>query len=183
MYAVNKIYPEQWDTQVKLDRLVSGIKLQGDAIMLIRANRHAVVPTKNHPYDSGVDLTVIEPLPKSPLPDITCPLDTGWYIFVSQSFRGLVMPVSRSGLSIRGVTVANAPGIIDPDYCGPLRIITRSCYNLPVNAGQRVAQLVTTNPDGIIWYIDELQNEEELRQWVNRLSVHRGIAGYGSSGT
>lgn len=55
---------------------------------------------------------------------------------------GLVL--SRSGLARRGVIVANAPGLIDPDYEGEVKVLLANIGEEPVRipARARVAQLV-----------------------------------------
>lgn len=54
--------------------------------------------------------------------------------------------LSRSGLAARGVWVANAPGLIDGDYDGPLFVILYNSNNHDVTLyrGERIAQLMPT---------------------------------------
>ncbi len=68
---------------------------------------------------------------------------TGIALAIAPGYEGQVRP--RSGLALRhGVTVANAPGTIDADYRGELRVILVNLgrEELSLRAGDRVAQLV-----------------------------------------
>lgn len=88
---------------------------------------------------------------------------------------GIEMQVRpRSGLALKhGVTVANAPGTIDPDYRGELKVILQNTGADPVEIrrGDRVAQLVFA------------RYERPLIQETLELSeTARGTAGFGSTG-
>lgn len=91
-------------------------------------------------------------------PRVTCP----W----------LVQVCSRSGLAAKSIFVANAPGIIDPDYIGELIVLlyNGSHTSYYVNHGDRVAQLVTVQAN-----LSGESGEEETRPT-------RGAKGLGSTG-
>ncbi len=80
----------------------------------------------------------------------------------------------RSGLAVRhGVTVANAPGTIDPDYRGELKValINLGQEVVRIERGERVAQLVFAR----------FATPEVVR--VERVgSTERGAGGFGSTG-
>lgn len=85
--------------------------------------------------DEGVTLT-LEPGARILVP-------TGWALAIPEGYEGQVRP--RSGLALRhGVTVLNAPGTIDSDYRGELRILLVNLGHAPLSIahGDRVAQLV-----------------------------------------
>jgi len=68
---------------------------------------------------------------------------TGLRIAIPRGHEGQVRP--RSGLALRqGVTVANAPGTIDADYRGELKVLLVNLGREPVTVqrGERIAQLV-----------------------------------------
>ena len=68
---------------------------------------------------------------------------TGLAIAIPAGFEGQVRP--RSGLAARhGVTVANAPGTIDADYRGELKVllVNLGAETVRLRHGERVAQLV-----------------------------------------
>ena len=68
---------------------------------------------------------------------------TGLKMAIPTGFSGLVCP--RSGLALRhGVTVLNAPGIVDADYRGDIGVILVNLGDQPftVSHGDRIAQMV-----------------------------------------
>jgi dUTP diphosphatase len=70
---------------------------------------------------------------------------TGIAVAIPPGHAGLVVP--RSGLARRhGVTVANAPGLIDAGYRGELIVLLVNLGDAPhrVAPGDRIAQLVVT---------------------------------------
>jgi dUTP pyrophosphatase len=86
-----------------------------------------------------------------------------------------VMVCSRSGLAKQsGIFVANAPGIVDPDYRGELRVLLynggfQSHY---VQHNDRIAQLVVVPAVSVV-----IEEVPKLSETV------RGEAGLGSTGT
>lgn len=68
---------------------------------------------------------------------------TGLKLSIPEGFEAQVRP--RSGLAIRnGITVLNAPGTIDADYRGEVKVILINLGNetFRLNDGDRIAQLV-----------------------------------------
>ena len=53
---------------------------------------------------------------------------------------------SRSGLSLRGIIVANAPGVIDEDYPGEWKVILHNLTDsvVPIKFGDKIAQCQIT---------------------------------------
>jgi dUTP pyrophosphatase len=106
-----------------------------------RLDPRAVIPARAHPGDAGLDLVAIEARELDPCGRAAVP--TGLAVAIPAGHAGLVVP--RSGLARRhGVTVANAPGLIDAGYRGELLVLL---VNLGTEAhriapGDRVAQLV-----------------------------------------
>jgi dUTP pyrophosphatase len=136
-----------------------------------RLDPDAKLPQRAHPGDAGFDLASTI--------DIEVPageramVPTGIAVAIPEGHAGLVLP--RSGLASRhGLTLANAPGLIDAGYRGE---ITCAVVNLnrsvPVRIvrGDRIAQLVIVAVPGV---------ESE---WADELpESHRGIEGFGSTG-
>jgi dUTP pyrophosphatase len=99
---------------------------------------------------------------------------TGVAVAIPDGHAGLVLP--RSGLaSKRGLTLANAPGLIDAGYRGE---VICAVVNLDPNEaveiapGDRIAQLVIVAvPDVSPSFVDELPDSR------------RGTGGFGSTGT
>ena len=99
-------------------------------------------------------------------------VSTGLYIQLPKDTVGLVCP--RSGLAIKeGLTVLNAPGIIDEDFTGEIKVIliNLSDKNIVINNGDRIAQLVITNYQ---------QSTLELTDKLS--STNRGEGGFGHTG-
>jgi dUTP pyrophosphatase len=70
-------------------------------------------------------------------------IPTGIRLAIPEGYEGQVRP--RSGLAARhGVTVLNAPGTIDADYRGEVRVLLLNTSDKPytVRDGDRIAQLV-----------------------------------------
>jgi dUTP pyrophosphatase len=88
---------------------------------------------------------------------------------------GLEMQVRpRSGLALKyGITLPNAPGTIDSDYRGELRVIVMNAGQTPVRIGRgdRIAQLVFARYEAPV--LSETDRLEETA---------RGAGGFGSTG-
>jgi dUTP pyrophosphatase len=88
---------------------------------------------------------------------------------------GIEMQVRpRSGLALKhGITVPNAPGTIDADYRGELKVIMQNLGSDPVDVrrGDRIAQLVFAR-----YEVPRLEEASELSETA------RGGAGFGSTG-
>lgn len=89
--------------------------------------------------------------------------------------EGMEMQVRpRSGLALKhGITLPNAPGTIDPDYRGELKVIMQNGGSAPVTfaRGERIAQLVFARFEAPV--IEEAQALGETA---------RGAGGFGSTG-
>jgi dUTP pyrophosphatase len=97
---------------------------------------------------------------------------TGLVIEIPGGFEGQVRP--RSGLAIRhGLTVVNAPGTIDSDYRGELKVLLVNLGDEPVtiSRGDRIAQLVIA-PVIRASFVESLELS----------SSPRGAGGFGSTG-
>ncbi|HSL18442.1 MAG TPA: dUTP diphosphatase [Methylomirabilota bacterium] len=101
------------------------------------------LPTYASAGAAGADLraAVSEPLVVGPGARVAVP--TGLVLEIPEGWEGQVRP--RSGLAIRhGLTVVNAPGTIDSDYRGEVRVLLVNLGDeaVRVGRGDRVAQLV-----------------------------------------
>ena len=97
----------------------------------------------------------------------------GVAVAIPDGYAGLVLP--RSGLAARhGLTIVNAPGLIDSGYRGELKVIllnTDAREPFVVEPGMRIAQLVLVEAASVrLLEVEELPESE------------RGAAGFGSSG-
>lgn len=130
-----------------------------------------MLPARAHPGDAGLDLAAAEPACLSPRERRAVP--TGWAVAIPHGMAGLVVP--RSGNALRhGLTVANAPGLIDAGYRGELKVILVNLGDdeVRINAGDRMAQLVLTRVAlGAAVEMDALPGSDG-----------RGAGGFGSTG-
>jgi len=85
--------------------------------------------------------------------------------------------VSRSGLSARGVWVANAPGIIDSDYKGEICVLLYNSTSEPyrITNGDRIAQFLITP------IIADISSSEASLSGL-KLLAERSAGGFGSTG-
>ena len=137
-----------------------------------RLDPRAVVPTRAYDHDAGFDLYALEPLRLDP--GRRASVRTGIAVEIPAGRAGLVLP--RSGLAARhGITLVNAPGLIDAGYRGELRVLllnTDPEEGFEVSPGDRIAQLVLVRVESeAVEEVDELGASE------------RGAQGFGSSGS
>jgi dUTP pyrophosphatase len=141
-------------------------------LRIARLDERARLPTRAHDGDAGLDLYALENALLAPGERASVP--TGIAVEVPPGQAGLVLP--RSGLAARhGISVVNAPGLIDSGYRGEVRILllnTDREHPFELSAGDRIAQLVLVRI--------ELPTPLE----VDALSDSaRGAGGFGSSGS
>jgi dUTP pyrophosphatase len=77
---------------------------------------------------------------------------SGFAIELPEGYEAQVRP--RSGLALRhGVTLPNAPGTIDADYRGEIKVILMNLgdENFTVRRGERIAQLVVAPVTRVVW--------------------------------
>ena len=137
-----------------------------------RLREEAVLPARAYQGDAGLDLSACERVELPP--GERAVVGTGLAVAIPEGYAGFVQP--RSGLADRhGITIVNAPGLIDSGYRGELKVIllnTDSTHSFVVEPGMRVAQLVVLEVPGV-----ELAEVDELP------ATERGVRGHGSSGT
>lgn len=134
---------------------------------------HHPLPAYATPQSAGMDLRadLADPIILAPGERRLVP--TGLFIALPEGYEAQVRP--RSGLALRhGVTVLNAPGTIDADYRGELKVLLVNHGDAPfaVEDGERVAQLVVARHEVVAW-----QAVAELD------ATDRGEGGYGHTGT
>ena len=127
-------------------------------------------PRFAHPGDAGADLAAAESLTLEP--GGRALVSAGFSMAIPEGHAGLVLP--RSGLAIRsGVTVLNAPGLIDAGYRGVVKValINHSAEAFEVRVGDRIAQLVIVAVD-----------EPDYVEVDVLVDTSRGEGGFGSTG-
>jgi len=131
----------------------------------------AVIPTRAHPGDAGLDLYSIEQAHVGP--GERWSLGTGVAIEIPAGHAGLVLP--RSGLAREhGITLVNSPGLIDAGYRGEIRALllnTDPAETVRIEAGARIAQLVVT-PVALAEPVEVAELSDSAR----------GEGGFGSTG-
>lgn len=97
---------------------------------------------------------------------------TGFAIELPEGYEAQVRP--RSGLALRhGITLPNAPGTIDADYRGEIKVILMNLGEaaFTVERGERIAQLVVAPVSRVVW-----AEVSELGE------TQRGDGGFGHTG-
>jgi dUTP pyrophosphatase len=139
-------------------------------IAVRRIDATVPVPRYARDGDAGLDLHAAEP--GALRPGERRIIRTGVALAIPGGFAGFVLP--RSGLALRqGVTVLNAPGLIDAGYRGEIQVllVNHGDAVFEVKRGDRIAQLVIQRIEAV-----ELVEVEELPD------SERGAGGFGSTG-
>jgi dUTP pyrophosphatase len=129
-----------------------------------------VLPARAYSGDAGLDLSSCERVVLAPGARALVP--TGIAIAIPDGYAGYVQP--RSGLASKhGISIVNAPGLVDSGYRGELLINllnTDPREAFTIEPGMRIAQLVVLEvPHVELVEVDELPDSE------------RGVRGFGSS--
>lgn len=141
----------------------------------------AVLPVREHPDDAGADIAsnedvVLEPGERTMVgTGLSIAFPMGWLCYV----------VPRSGLAAKhGITIVNAPGLVDAGYRGELKVILLNTGREPlhIRKGDRIAQLVFQRCG-----LPVFKETDELPDSVCSLATGdaaavRGEGGFGSTG-
>ena len=145
-------------------------------VRLVRLPHAADLPLPDYQsaLASGVDLLAAVPAdaPVELAPGARAFIPTGIAIALPAGFEGQVRP--RSGLAFKeGITVINAPGTIDADYRGEIKVLLVNLGGESVwlQPGDRIAQLVIAPV--VRATVEEVDNLEE---------TERGDGGFGHTG-
>mgnify|MGYP001439703797 CR=1 FL=1 len=130
------------------------------------------LPAYETEYSAGMDLRaflsedmVLEPMQRALVP-------TGIHVAIPAGHEAQVRP--RSGLAIKnGISVLNAPGTIDADYRGEVKVILINLSNQPfiIRNGDRIAQMIIAPFTKAEW--SETENLDD---------TVRGSGGFGHTG-
>lgn len=136
---------------------------------------HAIglpLPSYATRHSAGADLVAALDKPVVLEPGDRRAIPTGLVMEIPDGYEGQVRP--RSGLALRqGLTVANAPGTIDADYRGEVKVLLVNLGSkaVTITRGERIAQLV-------IAPVERVQFTEA--GYV--VPTARGKGGFGSTG-
>ena len=131
-----------------------------------------LLPTYESPGAAGMDIAAAITADIVIAPGARHAVPSGLAIAVPAGHEVQIRP--RSGLALRhGVTVANAPGTIDCDYRGEIKVILINLGEAPItiSRGMRIAQMVVAPViQASLALVDTLD------------STKRGDGGFGSTG-
>ncbi|MCX6412642.1 MAG: dUTP diphosphatase [Actinobacteria bacterium] len=140
-------------------------------IAWLRMHDDARLPTQAHANDAGFDLYATEATTLAP--GQRGAVGCGFAIALPEGLAALVLP--RSGLALKaGVTVLNAPGLIDAGYRGEIKVILINhdpATTHAIASGDRIAQLVITALPTVTFAEHDSLPEST-----------RGAGGFGSTG-
>lgn len=136
-----------------------------------RLRDDAVIPTRAHAGDAGLDLSACEQRTIGPGERVLVP--TGLAVEIPADHAGIVAP--RSGLALRhGISILNTPGVIDAGYRGEVQVLlfnTDRSESFTVEPGMRIAQLLVMPVTPV-----------EIVEVTDLTGTARGSDGFGSSG-
>jgi len=133
---------------------------------------HHPLPRYETPGSAGMDLRAFLKEPVVLQPGERALIPTGLYIALPEGYEAQIRP--RSGLAIKhGIGLLNAPGTIDADYRGEIKIILVNHSGMPfeIKDGDRIAQMVVNKVEKVEWLPADRLDETE-----------RGEGGFGSTG-
>ncbi len=136
-------------------------------------NREIPLPAYATEGSAGMDLCAAIAADLTLRPGETALVPTGFAIALPEGFEAQIRP--RSGLALKHhVGILNAPGTIDADYRGEVKIILTNfgSKEFVIHRGDRIAQMVVARYSRVSW-----QEEASLSETA------RGAGGFGHSGT
>jgi len=141
-------------------------------IRIVNLSKHPL-PSYETGASAGMDLraSLDHPVTLKPLERTLIP--TGLFIELPVGFEAQVRP--RSGMALKkGISLVNAPGTIDADYRGEIKliVINLSQDSVVIEDGERVAQMIIARHEIAEWI-----QVEELKE------SGRGVGGFGHTGT
>lgn len=140
-------------------------------IKIINKSEHPL-PQYETAHAAGMDLraSIQEEITLKPLQRQLIP--TGLFIELPVGYEAQIRP--RSGLAYKhGISIVNAPGTIDADYRGELKVllVNLSDTDFKIVNGDRIAQMVVAKHETVVWQAVEALGE-----------TARGEGGYGHTG-
>ena len=141
-------------------------------VVFVKVSPNAILPEYKSEEAAGADLhayleepIVLKPFSRSLIP-------TGISVELPKGYEMQVRP--RSGLALNyGITVLNAPGTVDSDYRGELKVLL-------INLGRE--DFVIKNGDRIAQAVISRISQAEFKEVTSLSKTERGDAGYGSTG-
>ena len=128
------------------------------------------IPAYATAHAAGMDVVSAEEIILNP--GDRHPVATGFALAIPEGYEIQVRP--RSGLALKhGISVPNAPGTIDADYRGELKVllINHGADPFPIKRGDRIAQLIVA-PVQLASFVEVDMLDDTVR----------GVGGFGSTG-
>ena len=148
-------------------------------VLVRRLDARAVLPRRMTAYAAGAAVHACLEAPMVLAPGGRAAVPTGLALALPPTHEAQVRP--RSGLAFKhGVTVLNAPGTIDADYRGEVKVLLINHGKAPfeIAHGDRIAQLVVAPVCGVAWSAaDTLPDPPPVAG-----EAVRGEGGFGSTG-
>jgi len=123
-------------------------------VPIVQLDTELPLPEYAHDGDAGLDLYARDGAVLAPGGGRAL-VATGISIAVPMGHGGFVLP--RSGLALKhGISVVNAPGLIDAAYRGEVKVIlvnTDPEHDYEVHRGDRIAQLVIQQVESVAWQV------------------------------
>jgi dUTP pyrophosphatase len=130
------------------------------------------LPTYATPGSAGMDAHAAVASPMTLAPGAIVLVPTGLQVAIPIGYELQVR--SRSGLAAKhGVFALNAPGTVDSDYRGEIKVIMANVGTEPfiIEHGMRIAQFVVAQHEHVSWNVVDVLDE-----------TSRGEGGFGSTG-
>jgi len=140
-------------------------------IPMQRSGPEVEPPARAHETDAAYDLRAAHS--EGIVPGGRVLVGTGIAVAIPEGYCGLIVP--RSGLAIKhGVTVLNAPGLIDSGFRGEIQVALVNLSQAPwvIAQGDRIAQLLIVKCEAASFH-----------SAVTLVSSDRGSNGFGSTGS
>lgn len=152
-------------------KVIRKMGIKNMKIKIVNKSKHPL-PNYATALAAGMDLraNLSEPVELFPLERSLIP--TGLFIQLPEGYEAQIRP--RSGLAVKhGISIVNAPGTIDADYRGEIRVVLVNLSNeiFTINDGERICQMVISKHEKVDWSEVEVLDETE-----------RGNGGFGHTG-
>ena len=125
-------------------------------VPIVQLDPELPLPAYAHEGDAGLDLYAREDATLAPGGGRAL-VPTGISIAIPMGHGGFVLP--RSGLALKhGISVVNAPGLIDAAYRGEIKVVllnTDPTEPYELSRGDRIAQLVIQRVESVAWQVTD----------------------------
>ena len=152
-------------------KVIRKMGIKNMKIKIVNKSKHPL-PNYATALAAGMDLraNLSEPVELFPLERSL--ITTGLFIQLPEGYEAQIRP--RSGLAVKyGISIVNAPGTIDADYRGEIRVVLVNLSNeiFTINDGERICQMVISKHERVDWSEVEVLDETD-----------RGDGGFGHTG-